>query len=550
MAPLPELTRIPRVLIEGEGPMAEALAHELGSLGYTVVPCRGIIRGIDGFAGDFRVTLGDEKGASESLTEAGQGRESREQVGAIVFAPELEHEGRYEEYGTGPSEQIITLERLLPFFPNTPMTCETRSKARDTETMGDNDTMGQALSPGAHVAFLLGFYSEGNVVDMHLALHLALEIRKTCQSPVYVFCRNVKVAEEGLERLYQACRDEGILFFKFDAEGPDLRRQGDRVVLHFTDAVLEQPFELTPDLLVIDSAHQLPGEIREAARATGIGLDRSGYLQSANVHQWPQASQREGIFLAGPGKGLMRSGGCLEEARTTALSVHHFFEGRLGDPMDREVTVDTGLCTTCLTCFRFCPHQAVGWTHRVFIHPLACRRCGICASECPMDAIQISGYSDQEIGIFLKGLREKWGREEASEARVVVFGCRRSAGAAWKEVQGSGYTMPGEVEFLELPCAGKLDPDYVLQALSFGADGVLVLACPEENCKSVHGNTYARDRIQEAGDYLIDAGLRAEQLRFEWVSSNQVWKFKEIIGEFLDDLQKIRNPHSAIQNQK
>ena len=87
---------------------------------------------------------------------------------------------------------------------------------------------------------------------------------------------------------------------------------------------------------------------------------------------------------------------CLEEAGAAALSVHHFFQGRTSEPMNQEITVDKGLCTLCLTCLRYCPHQAIGWTHRIFIHPLACRRCGICASECPMDAIQINGYSDEE----------------------------------------------------------------------------------------------------------------------------------------------------------
>jgi quinone-modifying oxidoreductase, subunit QmoB len=550
MTPIEEPNKIPKVLIVGKGFMAEALAQELGALGYAVLGSRGTLLGISGFAGEFHVTFRDEENHTETLAEAGSdGKEWSEQVGAVVFAPELEHEGRYEDYGLKPSEQIITLERLLPFFPLNQELCERGSikPPQNTATQGRSE---RSFAPGSYIAFLLGFSSEGNVVDMRLALHQALEIRKTHRSQVFIFCRNIKVAEEGLERLYQACRDEGVLFFKFDQEGPALRAQGDRITLHFTDAVLEQPLELAPDLLVIDSAHLLPVEIREAALAAGIGLDRSGYLQSANVHQWPQASQREGIFLAGQGKGLMRSGDCLEEAKATVLSVHHFFEGRLSNPMDREVTVDPGLCTTCLTCFRFCPHQAVGWTHRVFIHPLSCRRCGICASECPMDAIQIAGFSDQEFEAFLKGVQEKWAGEETSEPRIVALGCRRSAGAAWEEIQRSTFNIQGTVDFWGLPCAGKLDLDYVLQALSFGADGVLVLACPEENCKSVHGNTYARDRLQEARFYMAEAGLNPEQLRFEWVSSNQVWKLKEIINQFLSELMEMINPQSAIRNQK
>jgi quinone-modifying oxidoreductase, subunit QmoB len=535
-----EYPKIPRVLIIGAGTAAQAISSELAGLGYQVVFPQGNLSGISGFAGDFRVTLRDENDGAE----AGQaGKEWSEQAGAVVFVPDLERQGFYEEYGLKESPQVITLERLSTLFPLSSSSCERELPSGQVNKAPD-------LNADSYLAFLLGLYSEGNAVDMRLALQTALEIRKAHQSQVAVFCRNVKVAEEGLERLYQTCRDEGILFFKFDQQGPELSLREGRMVLQFSDAVLEQPFELIPDLLVIDSARSLPENIRETALAAGVGLDRSRYLQSANVHHWPQFSQREGIFVAGPGKGPLSSGACIEEAKATALSVHHFFQGRCGDPLDREVTVDKGLCTICLTCFRFCPHQAIGWTHRVFIHPLACRRCGICASECPMDAIQIAGFSDQDIGRVLEETRERWAQEERSESKIVIFGCRRSAGIAWKEIQGSGYKFSGPVEFLELPCAGKLDPDYVLQALSVGAHGVLVLACPEENCKSIHGNTYAQDRIREARHYMTEAGLEAEQLCFGTLSSNQLWKLKEILNQFCDELRKIRNPQSKIQNQK
>jgi coenzyme F420-reducing hydrogenase delta subunit/Pyruvate/2-oxoacid:ferredoxin oxidoreductase delta subunit len=233
-----------------------------------------------------------------------------------------------------------------------------------------------------------------------------------------------------------------------------------------------------------------------------------------------------------------------------ALAVHHFFQGRETEFRDREVIVDKGLCTVCLTCLRYCPHQAIGWTHRVFIHPLACRRCGICASECPMDAIQIAGYADAEVDQRLAEIGVRWEKEANPGPRIVVFGCQRSAGVAWEGAQGAGrraqgktqektdggYRDKGSVVFIGLPCAGKLDTDTLLKALALGADGVLVLACPEENCRSQHGNTYARRRLDEARDYLREAGVDPARIRFETLSSNMVHKLLETVDQFLRDL--------------
>ena len=547
MIPQEEFRKIPRVLIWGKGLTAGETASRLKSLGYEVItvnPDNQIqVLDIKGFAGDFQVSLRqtisplDKEEQKENLE-----RRWTENVGAIVFAPELVSEGNYSPYRLTPSSQIITLEELtailFPVSQNTLISLP--SLIRENESGGEK-AKGEIerLKPDSYIAFLVGLSTEGNVPDMEKALSAALMIREKYRSQVSLFCRQVKVAGEGLERLYQACRDEGVLFFKFDQEGPALLRTGDEVVLQFEDPVLKLPFELTPDLLVVDSQHSLPSEVRETALSSGIGMDKSCFLQPANVHLLPQASQREGIFIAGPGKGPMLPQAGMEEAGAAALSVHHFFQGRTSEPMNQEITVDKGLCTLCLTCLRYCPHQAIGWTHRIFIHPLACRRCGICASECPMDAIQIDGYSDEEVGTKLEIIRERWARAESSQPRIVIFGCQRSAGVAWRkfkacgrqEVQGSRFKfqVQSDVEFISLPCAGKVDPDYLLGALTMGAEGVMVLACPEENCRSIHGNTYARERIREARNYIEEAGLQPEQIRFEHLSSNMGWYLKEII---------------------
>ena len=356
--------------------------------------------------------------------------------------------------------------------------------------------------------------------------------------------------------MHLACRDAGVIFFKFEENQPEFLVQENRVIMQFVDPLLGQPFELTPDLLVTGRVHSLPEEFRVLATEARVGLDRSGFLQTANVHLLPHRMLREGIFAAGSGKGPVLPQTEIEEARGAALAVHHFFLGRDSDPQNREVVVDQGLCTVCLTCLRFCPHQAIGWTHRVFIHPLACRRCGICAGECPMDAIQIAGYADAEVDQRLVEIGAGWEKEANPGPRIVVFGCQRSAGMAWEELaQGARREAQGgnnekqtdpawdrkAVTLIGLPCAGKLDTDSLLKALALGADGVLVLACPEENCRSQHGNTYARRRLDEARDYLQEAGVDPGRIRFETLSSNMVHKLVEIIDQFVQDLKGSPN---------
>jgi quinone-modifying oxidoreductase, subunit QmoB len=553
--PLQEFQKRPRVLVVGGGLTALEAATQSMAFGYEVLlacpeadlqPVNSLLpedQGLAGYARDLAERLGTRErfsffpdtrvgsvtgfaGDFEVRLQTAQ-NEWNEFVGAIILAPELVSNERPSSDRLRPSGQIVLLDELVKEL---------------NATSGSSGGI-HSLNSASYAAFLIGLNGAGGTASMAQALESAVVLREKFAARVYFFTGNVKVAEEGLERLYLEARDAGVVFFKLGEERLEFLTQDDQVTLRFIDPLLGQPFELLPDLLVIDSRPSLPVGIRSLAVSARLGMDPSGYLQSGNVHLWPQGLDRTGIFAAGPGKGPQMISTAIEEGRGAALAVHHFFVGVASEPLDREVVVDKGLCTVCLTCLRFCPHQAIGWTHRVFIHPLACRRCGICASECPMDAIQIAGYSDGEVEQRLLEISGQWEKEADEEPRILVFGCRRSAGMAWEEARGAGRRAQGDkngsVEFIGLPCAGKLDTDVLLKSLAFGADGVLVLACPEENCRSNHGNTYARDRLAEARGYLEDAGIDARRLRFEYISSNRVFLINEVLQDFMQCVKAI-----------
>ena len=62
---------------------------------------------------------------------------------------------------------------------------------------------------------------------------------------------------------------------------------------------------------------------------------------------------------------------------------------------------------------------------------------------------------------------------------------------------GDGLMMLG------LPCSGKMTIPYLLKAFEKGADGVVICACPEAECKQLEGNLRASKRA-EAVDALIE----------------------------------------------
>jgi coenzyme F420-reducing hydrogenase delta subunit len=57
---------------------------------------------------------------------------------------------------------------------------------------------------------------------------------------------------------------------------------------------------------------------------------------------------------------------------------------------------------------------------------------------------------------------------------IIAFCCHYCAYAAADLAGSMRLDYPVSIKVVEMPCSGKVDPIYILQALEDGADGVLV----------------------------------------------------------------------------
>ncbi len=57
---------------------------------------------------------------------------------------------------------------------------------------------------------------------------------------------------------------------------------------------------------------------------------------------------------------------------------------------------------------------------------------------------------------------------------IIAFCCHYCAYAAADLAGSMRLDYPSSIKIVEMPCSGKVDPIYILQAFEDGADGVLV----------------------------------------------------------------------------
>jgi len=451
--------------------------------------------GSKGVAGDFTVYLQQN------------GKKFERQVGAIVVATDFAYQSLNDAYGLAPSESVMTQS--------------------DMDAAHDSHFFDKA------VVFLAGLTQESTPIALERILKRSLAVQKS-GGQAYVFANNLKLAADGLDRLYLETRDAGVICFKFQGP-PEMVQDGSRILLKMTDPVLRQEINLAADIVVVEEAVIANVINRDLAAMLRIHMGPQGLLQKDNVHLFPVRSNREGVYVAGSARELTGEALSLMDAENIVVEVTRFLgDGKKKVALDQAV-VDRGKCVLCLTCYRCCPHGAIYWDDKAVISPVACQGCGICASECPMDAIQLGTYKDRDMLVTVK----EYAGISGPDLNIVAFCCDNSALEAFQMASDFKMKLPAALRSITVPCSGKVDIDFILEALVEGADGVLVLACHDGNCKSINGSRYAGWRVSDAKRKLTEAGFQADRLGFATMASNMGVEFAAIVTDMEEKLKTL-----------
>jgi F420-non-reducing hydrogenase iron-sulfur subunit len=125
------------------------------------------------------------------------------------------------------------------------------------------------------------------------------------------------------------------------------------------------------------------------------------------------------------------------------------------------------------------------------------------------------------------------------EPVIVGFLCNWCSYRAADLAGTSRMKMPANVRDIRIMCTGRLDPAFVLKALSEGADGVLIMGCHPGQCHYVEGNYKAMRRIALLKRTLRQFGLEDERVRLEWASAAEGPKFAATVAEMTETIRNL-----------
>jgi len=122
---------------------------------------------------------------------------------------------------------------------------------------------------------------------------------------------------------------------------------------------------------------------------------------------------------------------------------------------------------------------------------------------------------------------------------ILVFACN------WCTYQGADlagslrYSYPTSVNIIRVPCSGRVEPEFIVEALKKGADAVFIGGCHPGDCHYKEGNFKAVRRFNLLKRVLTSMGVEPERVRFDWISGSEGKRFAEVMTEFDETIRKI-----------
>lgn len=125
------------------------------------------------------------------------------------------------------------------------------------------------------------------------------------------------------------------------------------------------------------------------------------------------------------------------------------------------------------------------------------------------------------------------------EPLIIGFCCNWCSYAGADLAGVSRLQYPPNVRIVRVMCSGMVHPSLVIDALTKGADGVIMCGCHPGDCHYLEGNLKAQSRAEAIYLMLDDFGIERERFRLEWVSASEGPRFAEVMREFTEQIKKL-----------
>jgi heterodisulfide reductase subunit A len=346
---------------------------------------------ITGYVGNFHTTLTSRNGHEEQTVL---------EHGVVIVAT---GGGEYEpaEYLYGESPQVVTQMELEASL----------ASGAWVPAAGDQVVMIQCV--GSRQADRL--YCSRTCCSE--AIKNALKIKEISpDTDVFVLYRDIRTYGFK-EDYYQKAREQGVIFVPYEEDAKPFVTQeqaGGRAVIRVKawDPGMGGDLVIDADRLVLSVATLPLPENKVLAQMLKVPLNDDGFFLEAHAKLRPVDFATEGVFVCG----LAHSPKFIDETIAQASAA----ASRASTVLSKEIIevegtiprVNVARCAACGLCELICAYKAVEvtvvderrGTMAARVNQALCKGCGACAASCRSGAIDLQGFTDDQIMAVIEAL--------------------------------------------------------------------------------------------------------------------------------------------------
>ncbi len=129
--------------------------------------------------------------------------------------------------------------------------------------------------------------------------------------------------------------------------------------------------------------------------------------------------------------------------------------------------------------------------------------------------------------------------DEKFEPKIVGFLCNWCSYRAADLAGTARIAYAPNVRIIRVMCSGRVDPTFVLKALSMGADGVMIAGCHPGECHYIEQNYKAMRRFNMLQHTLKAMGVEEKRVQLVWASAAEGQQLAEAIDKLVDDVRQL-----------
>ncbi len=218
---------------------------------------------------------------------------------------------------------------------------------------------------------------------------------------IYILYRDMRTYGFS-EDLYREARQKGVRFLRYTPDNrPEVVKQARGIKVNVYDRLLGEEISIPANLVVL-STGIAPGENENLSKLLKVPLTQDGFFLEAHAKLRPVEVAVDGVYLCGLAHGPKGLEEAVSQAKAAAAKAAiPLVKGKVAvEPIVSRI--DKGTCIGCGICASLCPFNAIqmvkeGKRKKAETITASCKGCGICASHCPVLAISMGGFTDEEI---------------------------------------------------------------------------------------------------------------------------------------------------------